>query len=249
MPNSLAIVLLLILTYFFYIYYFQYTHHNTTQIPACSTCEKYNVHRFHSDQEQAAEILQEVSKRNATLIEHLRNKYMNNHFDPGIDPVRNNHIDIIPESEFYPTLGSSELNQIQNITENEYIQERISQLLQRYNSNDIYEISPLNKSGVTSYTQDKKTLILCLRKKEKNGKGENELHDINTIMFVDIHELAHMMNNLWGHKMDFWLLFKFMLVNAVECGIYTPVNYRKHPVVYCGLLLSYNPLFDPIMRI
>jgi len=65
-------------------------------------------------------------------------------------------------------------------------------------------------------------------------------------MFVVVHELAHMMNDLWGHseQSNFWYLFKFLLLNAVEIDIYKPVNYAVKPIVYCGLKLTYNPLFD-----
>lgn len=252
MHNGIVVILMLILIYIFYICYYRYSYHNTVSISACSTCEKYNVHRSHGDQDEAASIMGEINRRNKTLIEHLRSKYLNNHFSPNMDPIKNNHIDVIPESELSPWTAESmfdvaKANQIQKAMEGEYIQERVDQLINHYNPKQIYEISPLNQSGVTSYTQDKQTLILCLRKKEKNAQGENELHDINTIMFVVIHELAHMMNNLWGHKMDFWILFKFMLMNSVECGIYQPVDYHKKPINYCGLVLSYNPLFDGVV--
>jgi hypothetical protein len=54
------------------------------------------------------------------------------------------------------------------------------------------------------------------------------------------------MNDKMNHSEEsgFWPLFKFMLVNAVDCGIYTPIDYAAHPVVYCGLKLSYNPYYD-----
>src|SRR6185437_4086679 len=252
MHNGLVIILILILLLLFYFYYYKHSYYNTTQVPACPTCEKYNVHRSHDDQKAAAKLMQEITKRNKTLIEHLKSKYLNSNFRPGMDPLKGNHIDIVPGSEMFPWTADSmfdadKIGQVQELVENEYIQERVNQLLTHYNANKIYEISPLNSSGVTSYTQDKETLILCLRKKEKNTAGENELHDINTIMFVDIHELSHMMNNLWGHKMNFWVLFEFMLMNAVECGIYKHVDYSKQNILYCGLLLTYNPLFDKIV--
>lgn len=125
---------------------------------------------------------------------------------------------------------------------------RVQQLLINYNSDRIFEISPLNKSGVTSYTQDKKTLIYCLRKKNAIN-GDNQLHDVNTIMFVNLHELTHMMNDKWGHEESsgFWNLFKSMLEEAVLLGLYNPVNYANHPINYCGLLINYNPLFDENM--
>lgn len=229
-----AVALILLLVIFYHCYY-KYSHLNTHRIVSCPSnrCEAYNVHRHHADQREAARIMGEVTSRNAKLIEHLREKYIPG-FNPSMESIKNNHIDVIGSTGIYD-----------GKLDNEYLQERVTQLLSKYNSRDIYEISPLNSSGVTSYTQDKETLILCLRKKEKNQSGANELHDINTIMFVVVHELSHMMNDRWGHDVDFWILFKFMLENAVECGVYSPVDYSSHPILYCGLLLTYNPIFDP----
>lgn len=125
---------------------------------------------------------------------------------------------------------------------NKYLVNRIDQLLNNYDYNNIFEISPKNEMGVTSYSDNKTKLILCMRKKNKNS----DLHDINTMMFVVIHELAHMMNNRWGHSKssNFWQLFKFLLVNSLELGLYTPVNYSTNPIVYCGLEINYNPIYD-----
>ena len=131
---------------------------------------------------------------------------------------------------------------IDSTNHNEYINKRVQQLFGNYNNNSVFEISPLNAEGVTSYSDNKTSLILCMRKKE----GKNKLHDINTMMFVVVHELAHIMNNRWGHikSSKFWELFKFMLINAIEIGIYEPVNYALHPIVYCGLKITYNPIYD-----
>lgn len=251
MYNGLVIILILIIICLFYYYYYRYSYYNTSPVSACTSgsCEKYNVHQFHDDKKEAANLMQEVTNRNSILIEHLKNKYLNNHFKPGMDPLKSNRIDIVPESELSTWSAESmfdvnKYNDLKHLMESEYIQERVNQLTEHYNPRDIYEISPLNTSGVTSYTQDKKTLILCLRKKEKNESGQNELHDINTVMFVVIHELAHMANGQWGHGTNFWILFKFMLENAVECGIYKPVDYKRYPIVYCGLKLNFSPLFD-----
>jgi len=125
---------------------------------------------------------------------------------------------------------------------NEYINNRIKQLFSNYSNNNVFEISPRNTTGVTSYSDNKTKLILCMRKKE----GKNNLHDINTMMFVVVHELAHIMNNRWGHtkSSNFWELFKFMLVNSIEIGIYQPVNYAIHPIIYCGLEITYSPIYD-----
>jgi hypothetical protein len=224
----LAVIIVLLLLYILYKARFQYGYYNTTLTAACHNCEKYNVHNAHSNKDEAAKLLKEITNRNNILIDHLKTKYVDQPFLPGLDPNKNNKIDVVANSSL----------------KSEYVQERINQLVKHYNEDQIYEISPLNKDGFTSYTEDKKKLIFCLRKKEKNNKGEHDLHDINTIMFVVVHELSHMMNSTWGHGIDFWILFKFMLENAVDAGIYKPIDYRKNPIVYCGMKISYSPLYD-----
>jgi hypothetical protein len=70
-----------------------------------------------------------------------------------------------------------------------------------------------------------------------------KLIDINTLMFVALHELTHLMTESIGHKQEFWNNFKFMLKHASEEGIYDPVDYSKSPTDYCGLMIDDNPLF------
>lgn len=248
--QAIVIVVVLVLTLLFYQYYYRYSYLNTHSVSACGAggCENYNVHREGNDQEAAAKLLQEVTLRNNKLIEHLEGKYVKTELLNGLEPTKNNRIDVISGSSMYYSLNPNELDvaaSMKHIIDRERVLERIVQLTQNYNPKQIFEISPLNPEGVTSYTENKSKLILCLRKKEVNAEGQHELHDINTIMFVVLHELAHMMNDTWGHPMSYWILFKFMLLNALEVGIYQPVDYSKHPILYCGLLLTYNPLFDP----
>ena len=111
-------------------------------------------------------------------------------------------------------------------------------LRKNYEKNNIYEISPHNISGQTSFLRNKSILVLCLRRKDTG-----ELHDVNTIMYVILHELAHMINKEWGHKQLFWDKFHFLLQEAVDIGIYTPVDYSKKPMTYCGLKIQYSPLY------
>jgi hypothetical protein len=209
-----------------------------------SGCESYFVHRQHHNPRDAAKVLEQVTNRSKRFIDHLKSKYIGPQFaGAGIDPDKANRIDVIGGSELYNS--DDIVSTMHAILTPEYVQERVTQLMNNYDSDKVYEISPLNKEGNTSYTEDKARLVLCLREKEKNLNGEHELHDINTIMFVVLHELSHMMNKEWGHPEGFWVLFKFMLLNAVEADVYQPVNYSLYPIRYCGLLLTYNPIFDP----
>ena len=243
--EGIIIVVLLILIYYLYYDTLTFGPYNTKAVSLGS--EKYQVHRAHSDTQGAAQLLAEINSRNETLIAHLREKYMNSSPSVSMDPTKNNRIDIIPGTSMYSEsdLSNDIVELLSNPVHKEYLQERIGQLTTNYSPSRIYEISPLNTGDATSYTEDKKILVLCLRHKKPNAAGEHELHDINTMMFVVLHELSHMMNNTWNHGLDFWVLFKFLLLNAVEAGIYSPVNYEIHPINYCGLWLRYNPLFDP----
>lgn len=114
-------------------------------------------------------------------------------------------------------------------------------LLARYNPDNVFENSPHNNNGDTSYTIDKGAqLALCLRSK---SAGSN-LHHINILMFVKFHELTHIGSDVKDHPPEFWSAFKFVLQEAVECGTYRPVNYSTNPEEYCGMSVKYNPLFD-----
>ena len=118
--------------------------------------------------------------------------------------------------------------------------ENVQLLKQRFDPNNVQETS-LYESG-TSYTIDKgKELHLCLR----NKTAQHPHHNINILMFVAIHELAHIMSVSYGHNSEFRNNFKFLLEKAVECNVYVAENYYVHPVQFCGLTVNSTPLFDP----
>jgi len=115
---------------------------------------------------------------------------------------------------------------------------RVKLLVSNYNPNKIVETLPT--SEYTAYSENKGTkLAFCLRK----YKDKMQLIDINTLTFVALHELTHLMTESIGHKKEFWDNFKFMLENAVADGIYTPIDYSKSSEEYCGLTIDSNPLF------
>ena len=115
---------------------------------------------------------------------------------------------------------------------------RVERLVDNFNPRRIVETLPT--SEFTAYSEGKGAkLAFCLRK----HKNEMKLIDINTLTFVSIHELAHLMTESVGHHQEFWTNFKFMLKNAVSEGLYIPVDYSKKPTDYCGLMIDDNPLF------
>jgi predicted metal-dependent hydrolase len=100
----------------------------------------------------------------------------------------------------------------------------------------IYETSLT--SEYTSYSINKgEELVFCLR-----SKSTFKLHDINLLMYVAVHELAHTACPETGHTPLFNKIFKFLLERAVEIQLYYYEDYVNHPVEYCGMKLYTNIL-------
>jgi len=117
--------------------------------------------------------------------------------------------------------------------------EDVQRLVQKFNPTKISETLPT--SEFTAYSENKgEKVAFCLNKK----KNEDDLIDVNTLTFVAIHELAHIMTLSEGHKQIFWQNFKFLLENAKDADIYQPVDYKKTPQDYCGMSITDNPYYD-----
>ena len=118
--------------------------------------------------------------------------------------------------------------------------ERAQRLVAGFNPKSISETLPT--SELTAYSENKgEKIAFCLNKK----KGTDEkLIDINTLTFVALHELSHIMTPSIGHKQEFWQNFKFILDNAVAIKVYTPIDYKKKPQDYCGMEINDNPYYD-----
>jgi len=115
----------------------------------------------------------------------------------------------------------------------------VKRLYENFNPTKIKEILPT--SSYTAYSENKgEKMAFCVT---KNKKG-NQLIDENTLTFVAIHELGHIMTKSIGHTEEFWDNFKFLLQNAVEIGIYKPVDYSKKPKQYCGMKITDNPYYS-----
>lgn len=115
--------------------------------------------------------------------------------------------------------------------------ENIKRMKENYRPNNITESSPGN--AYTSYSINKgEKVVFCLRSKD----GKNTLTDLNTMMFVAIHELAHIMTKSVGHTPEFWDNMKFLLQIGVEIGVYVKQDFNKNPVAYCGTKITDTPL-------
>jgi hypothetical protein len=116
----------------------------------------------------------------------------------------------------------------------------VQRLVKNFDPHTISETLPT--SELTAYSENKgEKMAFCLNQSKLN---DNVLIDINTLTFVALHELAHLMTASIGHKSEFWKNFKFLIKEAQEIGIYQPEDYKKHPKEYCGMQITDNPLYD-----
>ena len=89
-------------------------------------------------------------------------------------------------------------------------------------------------SKYTSYSINKgEELVFCIR-----DKNTNNIHDINELLYVAIHEIAHIGCPEIGHTNLFRLINRYLLKKGVEYNIYKYVNYYKKNMNYCGMTLT-----------
>lgn len=116
----------------------------------------------------------------------------------------------------------------------------INRLVNRFDTDAIAEASEYISDGsLTSYTVNKGEKIgFCLKCRECDNETFEE---DNTLVFVGVHELAHIANDEEGHGTKFQELNKFLLHKATECGVWSFQDYRSQPVRYCGTLINGMP--------
>lgn len=99
---------------------------------------------------------------------------------------------------------------------------------------DDIRISENRDVSTTSYTVNKgEEIVYCLR-----SKSNNEIHDINLLMYVVLHEMAHVASPIYGHDKTFDDLVRFLINVSIELNIYNEIDFNKNPIEYCGLIIS-----------
>ena len=93
--------------------------------------------------------------------------------------------------------------------------------------NPKYAEIPL-RTGDSAYTENKEVITLCLI-----NPDTNQYYDINTIMYVALHELGHCLTGVGQeeHGEAFKKNFADLLRKGAELGIYNPR--QPIPATYC----------------
>ncbi len=175
----------------------------------------YNVHEDLENPEEAAQLLDKLNTTAHQLIDHLTEKYLEN---DGINTIK-------------PDYRKKVIYGIQSLKRN-------------YRTPSLQENIPERSGGDTSFVIDKGTVFaMCLRDPKNNNQLETKY---NSLVFVLVHEMAHLFCPKWGHPPLFWENFKFLLQESIMMPnpIYQPFDYKQTGSPYCGIVISYSPIYD-----
>jgi hypothetical protein len=118
------------------------------------------------------------------------------------------------------------------VKENKEMNRYIQKINEKISDIEIQESTADSKH--TSYSVNKgELLVFCIR-----SKKNSEIHDYNDLLYVAIHEIAHIGCPEIGHTPLFFKINQFMIKKAIEYGIYNYVNYKMYNREFCGMDLT-----------
>lgn len=186
------------------------------------------------DKQEAANLIANMSNKLEKLVDIIANSNIRDLYEKYISKEL--------QAELYTNIKPGEISSeedddktisiIQKQFEND-----IKRLVNNFNPNNFSENTPDSK--YTSYSVNKgEKIVFCIRDKNQN---ESLVHE-NIMMFVSIHELAHLMTKSIGHGPDFWSNFKILLKIAIDNELYSYIDFNQKPEQYCGTKISDTPL-------
>jgi len=174
-----------------------------------------------------------------TLVIYIRNSLVMTYQISSIDKNNYKVVNYSDKLEAANILASikEKLNALiehldQNKSKYPLMESYIDRLSTIFPSTVISENNPF--SSYTSYNYNKgEEIVFCLRSKETK-----EIYDINLILYVALHELAHIGSPVFGHGEDFVKVFKFITRISVDIGIYQKIDFDQSPSKYCGIEIT-----------
>jgi predicted metal-dependent hydrolase len=131
-------------------------------------------------------------------------------------------------------------NNLINNNNNNYIKYKPYILKLKTGINNLIIRESDENSKYTSYTVNKgEQVILCIRSKLINKyKNNGNIHNINLIMYVVLHEISHIACPEYGHTPLFREIFNFFCNEASNIGIYKKIDFKITPMEYCGMTIT-----------
>lgn len=90
--------------------------------------------------------------------------------------------------------------------------------------------------NVAAYTISKSKIRICLKNKY------NKYEDENTMIFVMLHELGHLMSESLHHTIEFKENFSFIVQKAIELNLYKFIPFSQNPTTFCGVDIKNSPV-------
>jgi len=210
----MKIVLVIILSIIIYLY-IDVSYNEIVFVKSRINGKRYLVRNIH-DKQEAADLLSKISINLEKIVEYLKTT-----------PIYEIKTKFKSKSK-----SNSNDNEIQT-----KLKDDIKRLIKNFNPENFTESSAHSK--YTSYSVNKgEKVVFCLRSKDSTA----ELVKHNTMMFVAIHELGHLMTKSIDHTPEFWDNMKFLLRVAIHLKVYKHVNFNKNPEEYCGTEITDTPL-------
>ncbi len=120
---------------------------------------------------------------------------------------------------------------------------QVKQLIRNFKSDPNRFIESTPDEEHTSSTINKgESIHMCLR--QRQGPDESLVNQ-NVMMFVALHEMAHICTESIGHGPDFWNNFGWLIKEAEALNLYNYTDFSAHPVSYCGVYITDSPRYDP----
>ena len=237
MEQFLNIFVTIILLSILYMY-FESRSYDVTYVKSNIDNREYLVRNL-SDKQMAADLLAKIRTGLVSMIGFLKNnnvEFLANNYLPGYNVNQNNQ-----QTNEQTNEQNNENNRTPSQEEVNKLQEDLTRLQQRFNPDNLSESTPDKK--YTSYSVNKgEKIVFCLRSKDERETLVRE----NIMMFVALHELAHVMTKSVGHTEEFWNNFRFLLKVAINQGLYQNINYNDTPKDYCGTTITDTPLKEGV---
>lgn len=113
-----------------------------------------------------------------------------------------------------------------------FMQSALSRLQGKFSAEILREA--VTDAKYTSYSLNKEEIHFCVRSRD----GTDSIYDTNLMMYVCLHECSHLASSSQGHTQEFGQIFSFLVHEAAALGLYRPIDFKRFPAQYCGLVLN-----------
>ena len=170
------------------------------------------------DKKQAADMLSDIKNTLSGVVNIIKGKTIDELYTIYLDANK----------------ASSEKDKLNK----EDFENSINRLIKNYNPKACIFSENVPTSTYTAYTVNKgEEIVFCLRLKREG----DTLVPLNTILFVALHEITHIMTKSIGHEPEFWNNFSFILKIAIDACLYDSVDYSVDTKKYCGIDVTSTP--------